>query len=197
MSLATDEKMFVRANNSQEFVVGFAHSPLPRPTSPPLGIVAHSTNRKEVPHMIRCWGAVTPQERTAGLQFRHDLGSEDALLFVFPTSFYWPMWMLNTPMDLDVIFLDGHFDKNDGVATMRIVDIKRGAAFDTKHLSPTHPCNMVLEMRAGCFGFSDTRPNRGVRSLTMSGWQTSILRAIRSMPTQSKQVDDELGFFAP
>lgn len=202
MSVATNDQLFLKANNNQEYVVGLAHSPLPRPASPPFSIVAYG-KRRVIPHVIRCWGALTPRERMAGLQFRDDLGPQDGLLFMFPSSFFWPMWMLNTPIDLDIVFLSASFSESDGVATMQIVDIKQGKAFDTSNLMPSKPCNMVLEMRAGCFGFNDQSPSRGVKMLTMSGWETAILRAIRSMPTPDNEAptannlkpSDDLEFF--
>ena len=50
--------------------------------------------------------AVTPDELTHGLMGRKHLGESSGMLFIFPTTGYYSMWMYHTLIPLSVAFLD-------------------------------------------------------------------------------------------
>jgi hypothetical protein len=50
--------------------------------------------------------AKTPAEIKKGLMFRKDVSSSSGMLFIFPVSQEGRFWMKNTPLSLDVIFID-------------------------------------------------------------------------------------------
>jgi uncharacterized membrane protein (UPF0127 family) len=203
VSVPTDNPTVQTANYDQEMIPVLEHSPLRHAPKSPLGIVVHPTDAKTPPHVIRAWPALTPLEREAGLQFCHSLEPNTGVLFVFPGEFFWPMWMRDTPLPLDIVFLRSRFH-DDGTVALSIVDIQQGEPFSLTHLIPKSPCDMVFEMPAGSFGFSDNA-RRGVKYMTMSGYETALLRAIRVCPPapppqpepngdrrQSNKADDSL-----
>ena len=51
--------------------------------------------------------ALTPEQRQRGLMFREELGEFSGMLFDYETPQYVTMWMQNTPLPLDMIFMDG------------------------------------------------------------------------------------------
>lgn len=184
MSLATDNDKIVAANADQQPLIARSHSPLPPPREPPLGIVVHPKDKKkDSPYVIRAWSAVTPEERMAGLQFQESMARESGLLFVFPGRYFWAMWMVNTSIPLDVVFLNSSFT-DDGVGHLQVVDIKQGEPHSPVSMIPKTPCDMVLEVPHGAFGFTDAR-DRGVDKLTLSGYQTALLRAVSCVDTSN------------
>ena len=84
-----------------------------------------------------------PVERERGLMFRRSMGDDHGMLFVFPGEGEIAFWMKNTPMPLDMVFIDG-----DG----EIQAIKRGEPFSTANVSPAAPVQFVLELKAGTAG---------------------------------------------
>jgi uncharacterized membrane protein (UPF0127 family) len=85
--------------------------------------------------------AVSPEQRSRGLMFREDLAEDRGMLFDFGTLQPVSMWMRNTYVPLDMLFIDG-----DG----RITQI----AAHTQPLSDAviasrQPVRAVLELRAG------------------------------------------------
>ncbi|MDE0302332.1 MAG: DUF192 domain-containing protein [Gammaproteobacteria bacterium] len=85
--------------------------------------------------------ALTPEAQAQGLMYREDLPDDAGMLFVYDHPDVRTMWMKNTPLSLDMLFIDP-----DGVIR-RIVR-------DTIPLSPSTiigPRNIlyVLELRAG------------------------------------------------
>lgn len=181
MSVPTDVQNVVNANYDQQMIAALRHSPLRHAPKNPLGVVAHPANPDAPPHILRAWPALTPEEREAGLQFCTNLEPNTGVLFVFPGEFFWPMWMKDTPLPLDIVFLRSSFG-GDGTVTCEIVDVREGKPFDLTHITPRDTCDMVLEMQRGQFGFGGKRGRRGVRALTISGYETALLRAIRVCP---------------
>jgi len=66
--------------------------------------------------------ALTPAQRSQGLMFRQELGSDRGMLFVFPQPTQNPFWMKNTLIELDMIFIN---------ADKKIVSIVRRATPQT------------------------------------------------------------------
>ena len=83
-----------------------------------------------------------PAERERGLMFRDSLSDEEGMLFVYGTEQTLSFWMKNTPLALDIAFID---------ATGLIVDIQQMEPFtEETHLSE-RPAMYALEMRQGWF----------------------------------------------
>jgi uncharacterized protein len=85
--------------------------------------------------------AASPEQRGRGLMFREDLAEDRGMLFDFGKPQRASMWMRNTYLPLDMLFIDG-----EG----RITQI----ATDTQPLSDAviasrEPVRAVLELRAG------------------------------------------------
>ncbi|HCU23814.1 MAG TPA: DUF192 domain-containing protein [Deltaproteobacteria bacterium] len=85
--------------------------------------------------------ALTPAQRSQGLMFRKELGSERGMLFVFPENTQSPFWMKNTLIELDMVFID---------ADKKIVSIvHRAAPQTTTPRSSESPYRYCLEVEGG------------------------------------------------
>lgn len=79
-------------------------------------------------------------ERAEGLMFRKTLGSNAGMLFIWPEAAQRSMWMKNTFLPLDMVFLRDH----------RIVGIiENTMPFSETILTVETPANRVLEVNAG------------------------------------------------
>ena len=50
--------------------------------------------------------ADTPSKREMGLQYRRELAAERGMIFLFPLESHQSFWMKNTPIPLDMIFVN-------------------------------------------------------------------------------------------
>jgi uncharacterized membrane protein (UPF0127 family) len=99
--------------------------------------------------------ASTPAERAQGLMFRETMPADHGMLFDFQTEQPVAFWMRNTPMALDMLFID------------KIGTIVRVAA-DTVPYSETpvpsgQPVRAVLELHAGTAARLGITPGAKVR----------------------------------
>ncbi len=85
--------------------------------------------------------AATPAQRAHGLMFRRSLPANFGMLFDFGRTGAIAMWMKNTYIPLDMLFLDGR-----GRVVGLIADAE---PLSEKVLSPGVPARAVLELPAG------------------------------------------------
>ena len=85
--------------------------------------------------------ADSPAKRALGLKYRRDLQLDQGMLFIFPEEKVQVFWMKDTPLPLDMIFIDRN---------RRIVGIVRETQpFSTTGRSVPMPSLYVLEVRGG------------------------------------------------
>ena len=85
--------------------------------------------------------ADTAAKRSLGLQYRKELGSDRGMIFVFPEEAQQSFWMKNTPIALDMIFIN---------AERRIVGIvAQTQPFSLESRSVPAPSRFVLEINGG------------------------------------------------
>jgi hypothetical protein len=85
--------------------------------------------------------ANTPEKRSLGLMYRRDLPEQHGMLFLFPREEPLSFWMKNTPLPLDIIFIN---------TTHTIVSIAQNTTpFSQKPLPSGRPAQFVLEVNGG------------------------------------------------
>ena len=94
-----------------------------------------------VRHAFQVEIAATDPERNQGLMFRRELAPDHGMLFVFARTTRIAMWMKNTPLPLDMLFI-----ADDG----RIVDIhERAVPFSLDTIAAKRRARYVLEVNGG------------------------------------------------
>jgi len=103
--------------------------------------------------------ADTDAERQRGLMRQRTLGYDQGMLFIFDTVDQGSMWMKNTPLPLDIIFV---------APDSQVVNIAhRTTPFSEEKITPAAPRKFVVEVRAGFadrFGLSDSTCVRWTRT---------------------------------
>lgn len=85
--------------------------------------------------------AISPDERGRGLMFRQSMDSDAGMLFDFGVDDVVTMWMKNTYISLDMVFIEA-----DGT----VYRIARDTTpFSTEIVSSKGPVRAVLELNAG------------------------------------------------
>ena len=85
--------------------------------------------------------AVTSEQRAQGLMYRQKLPAEAGMLFLYPAARPVSMWMKNTVIPLDMLFIG-----DDG----RILQIaERAIPGSTATISSLQPARAVLELNGG------------------------------------------------
>lgn len=93
------------------------------------------------PVRVRVEVALTPAARERGLMYRTKLADNAGMLFVFPDDADHRFWMKNTPLALDMVFIDREFT---------IVGIVENAVpFSTASVGAGQSSRYVLEVNAG------------------------------------------------
>jgi len=85
--------------------------------------------------------ATTPEQREQGLMFRQHMAADAGMLFLYPADQLINMWMMNTLIPLDMIFISG-----DG----RIIGVaERTVPMSTVTIPSGEPARAVLEVNGG------------------------------------------------
>jgi uncharacterized membrane protein (UPF0127 family) len=85
--------------------------------------------------------ADTPVKREMGLQYRQELADDRGMIFIFPVESQQSFWMKNTPIALDMIFIN---------RDRKIVGIvEQTTPFSLESRSVPAPSQYVLEIRGG------------------------------------------------
>ena len=91
--------------------------------------------------VFRVWLADTPQRQSQGLMYVRDLPADEGMLFFDRQSRIWAMWMKNTVVSRDMLFID---------ARGRVVAIReRTVPHSLQTLSHPQPVKAVLELKGG------------------------------------------------
>ena len=107
------------------------------------------------PYCFKVDIADTDKKRQKGLMFVHEMPIRNGMLFVFPQNKRHPFWMKNTPIPLDIIWIDrsGH-----------ISHIHHSARpYDSTPIRPPSLSKFVLEINGGLskkLGFKIGQPVR-------------------------------------
>jgi uncharacterized membrane protein (UPF0127 family) len=106
---------------------------------PRSALTIHATGSSGA--VFRVWIADTPQRQEQGLMFVRDLPADEGMLFVNEPPRAASMWMKNTFIPLDMVYID---------ARGRIVRIfERTVPQSLQVLSHPDPVKAVLELRGG------------------------------------------------
>ncbi len=105
--------------------------------------------------------AVTAPERSRGLMFREEMAADHGMLFIFEQEGDRYFWMKNTPLPLDIIYID---------AAGRIVSIAADTTpFSEQTIPSGAPAKYVLELNAGTSAESGIKVGDTVSSTSMTG----------------------------
>ncbi len=109
--------------------------------------------------------ADTPAKRSMGLQYRKDLAPDRGMIFLFPAEAPQSFWMKNTPIPLDMIFIN---------AERKIVGIvEQTTPFSLESRAVPAPSQFVLEINGGL------AKRHGIRagdSVKFEGIATDVMR---------------------
>jgi len=108
---------------------------------------------EKVPVLIHAGGSTykfnaeiadTADERSQGLMYREHLDPNEGMLFLYPAAKPVAFWMKNTPLPLDMLFID---------AEGKIINVAAMAKpFDTSPISSDGPAIAVFEILGGSAG---------------------------------------------
>ena len=106
-------------------------------------------------HVFTVEVAITPKERARGLMFRRELASDRGMLFLYSPKSRISMWMKNTLIPLDMVFI-----RADG----QVVAIHENAVPGSlDNISSGTPARAVLELDGGTAGRLGIGPGDWVR----------------------------------
>jgi uncharacterized membrane protein (UPF0127 family) len=95
-------------------------------------------------HTFDAWRADTPQTRAQGLMFVRNLQPEQAMIFVYAPPQQVGMWMKNTLIPLDMLFVDA-----DG-CVVKVHDRAQPGSLET--IASDTPVVLVVELAGGVAG---------------------------------------------
>ncbi len=128
------------------FCIAAANTVLPQNTAPeplsafPQSLLAIRSGSGKVVN-FKIWQADTPKREEQGLMFIREMDEHNGMLFMFPENRRVSMWMKNTYVSLDLLFLDAH-GKIDYIA-------ERATPLSEAIIGPRTPEYAVLELKGG------------------------------------------------
>lgn len=131
--------------------------PLHIPADPQALIVETASGDKSFTVEI----ADTDAKRSAGLMYRTDFPADRAMIFVFETVRPVVMWMANTPLPLDMLFV-----RRDGTVA-RIAE--HTTPYSESMISSGEPVAFVIEINAGQAAESGIKAGDKVRHRIICG----------------------------
>lgn len=120
-------------------------APLATTAKPPA--VIHPTAVLPDGFVVTLELAITPDERAQGLMFRPILPEDRGMLLVFSEEGLPNIWMMNTLVSLDIVYLD-----RSGTVVDLVVDAQPCAGEPCPRFSPKQVAQVVLEIPAGGAG---------------------------------------------
>lgn len=105
-------------------------------------------------HKFDVWVADNDVRRTRGLMFVQSLADDEGMLFVYPQSQEVGIWMKNTPLPLDILFVNA-----DG-KVHRIFENAQPQSLGT--MSSDGPVLAVIELKGGSAARLNIRPGAQV-----------------------------------
>ena len=105
-------------------------------------------------HNIQAEVAQSPDERSTGLMFRKEMGTNEGMLFAFEQPAQQCFWMKNTLLPLSIAFI-----ADDG----SIVNIDHMKPQTLESHCSTKPVRFVLEMNEGWFEKRGIKPGTKLR----------------------------------
>lgn len=84
--------------------------------------------------------ADTEPTREIGLMYTHQMPADHGMIFVFPGESELGFWMKNTPIDLDIVYVD-HAGK--------VVSVKTMKAYDLSNVASDGAASYAIELNAG------------------------------------------------
>jgi uncharacterized membrane protein (UPF0127 family) len=122
-------------------------------------------------HVFDAWRADTAETRTQGLMFVESLRPEQAMIFVYGRAQRVTMWMKNTLIPLDMLFVD------EGGCVVKVHH--RARPGDLSSIEAGVPVVLVVELAGGTAGTLGLAPgDRVVR--TDAGWPSEARRCTAS-----------------
>lgn len=108
------------------------------------------------PHKFRIELALTDAQMEQGLMFRPSMPADHGMLFDFKAPTKVTMWMKNTIIPLDMLFLDGGG---------RVIDIHEHAVpYSTDIIAGNTPARYVIELNGGTVSRLGIKPGDQVTS---------------------------------
>ena len=105
--------------------------------------------------------ALAKSEQAQGLMFRKELADDAGMLFVYDRPGVRSMWMKNTPLSLDMLFIDPNGE------VLRVV--RDTVPFSTTSIFGPRNSRYVLELRAGVTRRLGIRAGDQVQNLPVPG----------------------------
>ena len=122
-----------------DFAVADVAAPEPLSAFPQSLLAIRTTSGKVVNFKI--WTADRPSRQEQGLMFVHDIDDHAGMLFLFEPVRQISMWMKNTYLPLDLLFIDAK-GRIDYIA-------RRATPLSTEIISDPRPVAAVLEVKGG------------------------------------------------
>ena len=119
--------------------LGLAEPTAPQPTLPTQAMTI--SGHGGPPHGFTVEMALTPEQQETGLMFRREVPADKGMMFIWPEPRDVPMWMKNTLVPLDMVFIG-----SDGTVTRIAENTVPGSL---AAISPGGAIKGTLELQGG------------------------------------------------